>query len=178
MLPEFLKIAGYDTHMYGKWHLGFCDERLQPTSRGFDTFHGFWGSGGIGYYSHQPSGSGKINDYWVGERGSDAIERQSDLYSTDEFAKDTMEMLDRRVDTGDTDPFFAYVAFNAPHAPFDEHLASMVREYDNVEGERTGIRFRQIMSLDLLMSLYPDNRGILLGMIYRMDAMIGRIVTK
>merc|ERR1712130_187971 len=156
MLPEFLKIAGYDTHMYGKWHLGFCDERLQPTSRGFDTFHGFWGSGGIGYYSHQPSGSGKINDYWVGQRGSDAIERQSDLYSTDEFAKDMMEMLDRRVDTGDTDPFFAYVAFNAPHAPFDEHLASMVREYDNIEG----------------------NRGILLGMIYRMDAMIGRIVTK
>ena len=65
MLPKLMKDAGYNTHMFGKWHLGFCDESLLPTSRGFDTFHGFWASGGIAYYNHAPSGSGGIKDYWM-----------------------------------------------------------------------------------------------------------------
>ena len=35
-----MKEAGYDTHLYGKWHLGYCDERFRPNNRGFDTSYG------------------------------------------------------------------------------------------------------------------------------------------
>jgi arylsulfatase B len=47
LVSQYMKAAGYDTHMYGKWHVGMCDESLLPTARGFDTFRGFWGSGEV-----------------------------------------------------------------------------------------------------------------------------------
>lgn len=46
LFPELLQQNGYDTHYYGKWHLGYCNEAFLPINRGFDTFHGFVGAGG------------------------------------------------------------------------------------------------------------------------------------
>uniref|UniRef100_T1IPA2 Sulfatase N-terminal domain-containing protein n=1 Tax=Strigamia maritima TaxID=126957 RepID=T1IPA2_STRMM len=40
MIPKRLKEAGYHTHQIGKWHLGYCDRRYTPLSRGFDTHLG------------------------------------------------------------------------------------------------------------------------------------------
>lgn len=46
-----LKSLGYDTHMVGKWHLGYYKKEFQPLQRGFDTFYGFF-SGAEYYFSH------------------------------------------------------------------------------------------------------------------------------
>ena len=40
LLPEYLKSIGYKAHMFGKWHLGFCNEKYTPVQRGFDSFQG------------------------------------------------------------------------------------------------------------------------------------------
>ena len=40
LLPEYLRTMGYKTHMFGKWHLGFCNEKYTPLERGFDSFQG------------------------------------------------------------------------------------------------------------------------------------------
>ena len=79
--------------------------------------------------------------------------RDSKLYTTDEFAKDMGEMLDERIRTNDKDPFFTWMAFNAPHAPFEAPDSSILDQYDNLR-----------------------TRNVLFGMIYRMDLMVGQIL--
>ena len=50
VLPEVLKRNGYRTHLIGKWHLGHCNKKYLPLSRGFDTHYGFW-QGAEDYYT-------------------------------------------------------------------------------------------------------------------------------
>eukprot|EP00040_Diaphanoeca_grandis_P027757 m.158827 g.158827 ORF g.158827 m.158827 type:complete len:637 (+) comp31110_c0_seq1:223-2133(+) len=58
MLPATLKAEkNYRTHMIGKWHLGFRNETLTPTFRGYDTFLGYYHMG-EDYYLHTQSAKG------------------------------------------------------------------------------------------------------------------------
>lgn len=41
LLPALLKLRGYSSHQYGKWHQGWYRQELTPTGRGFDTSSGF-----------------------------------------------------------------------------------------------------------------------------------------
>ena len=43
--------AGYQSHIVGKWHLGFCNRKFWPQNRGFDSYYGFL-TGMEGYYNH------------------------------------------------------------------------------------------------------------------------------
>ncbi|KAH6932272.1 hypothetical protein HPB50_004145 [Hyalomma asiaticum] len=51
IMPEHFKDLGYETHLIGKWHIGYYSLKYTPTCRGFDTFFGFY-IGGVDYYSH------------------------------------------------------------------------------------------------------------------------------
>ena len=48
-------IAGYKTHLVGKWHLGFHKWPYVPTRRGFSSSYGFW-DGAEDHFSHKVSG--------------------------------------------------------------------------------------------------------------------------
>ena len=50
LLSEKLTELGYDSHVVGKWHLGFCDEKYLPLNRGFASHYGYW-LGEEGYYT-------------------------------------------------------------------------------------------------------------------------------
>ena len=40
LLPEYLEQLGYESHMFGKWHLGHCNTKYTPTARGFNSMEG------------------------------------------------------------------------------------------------------------------------------------------
>jgi arylsulfatase A len=103
LIPQYLKQAGYRTACIGKWNIGFA-EGSRPTDRGFDEFFGFR-SGNIDYYDHVYAGE---KDMF---RNTEPVDIEG--YSTDLFADAACDFIRRNANR----PFFAYVAFNAPHYP-------------------------------------------------------------
>jgi len=125
-LPQVLKSAGYTTGIFGKWHLG--DEApYQPERRGFDEVL-IHGGGGIGqYYTNCSSADAPVNkgvaDDYSTRRYTDPVLRhngtfvQTRGYCTDVFFNAALGWIKERTTTG-KEPFFAYIATNAPHLPF------------------------------------------------------------
>ncbi len=104
LLSETLKEQGYATAAIGKWHLGDHVD-LWPQNQGFDYFYGFSG-GGLSYWG-QPDKTG-IN--YMQENGV-KIEPTKQTYITDDFSDKAVEFIDKNVEN----PFFIYLAYNAPH---------------------------------------------------------------
>ena len=105
-LPQLLKTAGYHTGIVGKWHLGLESPNL-PNERGFDFFHGFLGDMMDDYFTHLRHG----NNYM--RRNAEVITPKG--HATDLFTDWACEYIrDRAVKP---EPFFLYLAYNAPHSP-------------------------------------------------------------
>ena len=107
LLPQVLKEAGYYSALIGKWHLGLESPNV-PNERGFDFFHGFLGD--------------MMDDYWTHRRGGHNFMRRNlevidpEGHATDLFAGWACEFLEERARKPE-EPFFLYLAFNAPHDP-------------------------------------------------------------
>lgn len=54
-LADALHVAGHETAICGKWHLGEFEEAYRPTKRGFDHQYGHW-FGAIDYFKHDCGG--------------------------------------------------------------------------------------------------------------------------
>ena len=106
LLPELLKQAGYHSALVGKWHLGL-EKPNRPTDRGFDFFHGFLGDMMDDYYLHRRH---NVNYMRRGEEEIDPEGHATDLFS--DWASDYLRS--RRTAR---QPFFLYLAYNAPHTP-------------------------------------------------------------
>ena len=99
-LADLLKRAGYATGLVGKWHNGALERRYHPNARGFDEFAGFCG-GWEPYFEWRLDRNGSIS-------------RSDGRYLTDVFTDEAVQFI-RRHRRG---PFFLYLAYNAPHFPF------------------------------------------------------------
>ena len=98
-LAEALRGAGYRTGCIGKWHNG-GQFPLTPQGQGFDEFFGFTG--------------GHCNDYFDATLLRGARPERTHGYITDVLTAEAMKFISARKDA----PFFCYVAYNAPHSPF------------------------------------------------------------
>ena len=109
-LPTLLQDAGYRTYMAGKWHLGSRPESL-PNARGFDRSVALLESGADNWEAkhYLPAGSAT----WV-EDGQ-PVSLPDDFYSSSYYADKLIEYLSSEPDS--EQPFFAYLAFQAVHAP-------------------------------------------------------------
>eukprot|EP00752_Nemacystus_decipiens_P014913 g13276.t1 len=52
LFPQYMKDAGYETHMIGKWHIGSYTHHHIPSQRGFDTYLGYLNDEEM-YWTHQ-----------------------------------------------------------------------------------------------------------------------------
>lgn len=108
-----LKKEGYATGISGKWHLGLKDE-CRPNANGFDEFNGFL-AGCLDYYSHifyygmADGNTNPTHDLW---------ENENEVYANGEYL--TERITAKGVDfirRHREEPFFLYLAYNAPHYP-------------------------------------------------------------
>lgn len=106
MLPQMLRDAGYRTAMVGKWHLGHSDAAFWPMQRGFDSFYGAT-VGEIDHFTHESHG---IPDWY---RDNAPLEEEG--YDNLLFADEAVRVIEGH---DGSEPLFLYLAFTAPHTPF------------------------------------------------------------
>ena len=116
MMPQLFADNGYATAIFGKWHLGDSTP-FRPQDRGFQET-----------LVHGGGGVGQIPDYWGNDYSDDTYfhngrPRKFAGYCTDIFFAEATRYIEAHRDQ----PFFVYLATNAPHSPYrvpDEWSAS------------------------------------------------------
>ena len=128
-LADELKQAGYHTAIVGKWHLGL-ESPNTPNERGFDFFHGFLGDMMDSYTTHLRHGNNYLR------RNGETIEAEG--HATDLFTAWAGEYLRERAQYPGQ-PFFLYLAYNAPHFPIEppaEWLAKVKQRAPQLDDKR------------------------------------------
>ncbi len=105
-ISRLLKQAGYQTALIGKWHLGY-EPKFAPHLHGFDfTFYCI--GGGMDYFHYLDTVAG----YNLFQDGRPICR---DGYFTDLVTDTALSYLERNVPR---QPFFLYLPYTVPHAPF------------------------------------------------------------
>jgi len=135
-IAEVLGQVDYTNIIIGKWHMG-THPTHHPLNRGFDEFYGFL-SGGHDYFPESLT----LNDLsevteqwgWYRTKIMHANTRvEVDEYLTDELSNEAVSFVERHHD--DENPFFLYLAYNAPHTPMQASQKYLDR-FPNLSGKR------------------------------------------
>ena len=127
-LAEVLKGAGYYTAMAGKWHLGELQPHW-PADRGFDNYFGLI-SGAANYFDITKDKSPRVVRTMALDNKRYTPPAKG-FYMTDAITGYALHILDKQ--KTQSQPFFLYVAYTAPHFPLQampEDIARYAGEYD------------------------------------------------
>ena len=169
ILPEFLRGVGYQTWMFGKWHLGGTEDNRYsgpeylPQRRGFDYFYGHL-HGAVDYYSHKRKDLDKLD--W--QRNGEPVNETG--FTTDLLADDAIRMVKQREPDR---PFLLYLAFNAVHGPIQpppsapdlskrnkrELLLANVTHMDAAIGRLLNTIDKEGLRKNTLVLFFGDNGG-------------------
>jgi len=128
-IADELGEVGYHTGIVGKWHLGL-ESPNTPNERGFDFFHGFLGDMMDSYTTHLRHGNNYLR------LNGQVIEAEG--HATDLFTDWSIAYLKERASKKDQ-PFFLYLAYNAPHFPIEppaEWLAKVRERQPGLDEKR------------------------------------------
>ena len=127
-IGEVIRSAGYRTMMVGKWH---CEG--VPFERGFDRHFGFMGGG---------------TDYLLGDEsftldGKPWKVQQNGFYATTALTDYAVRFIREENRAHPQQPFFLYLAYNAPHAPIEarsedvaKYRGKYLKGWDTIRKER------------------------------------------
>lgn len=130
-IAQTLSPAGYRSFISGKWHLGTDD----PTQHGFEEFYGTLVSAkrffDPDHLLRLPSGNPTRN-YATGA-----------YYATDAVTDHALDFLSLARQTP-TQPWFLYLAYNAPHFPLQAPSAEIAKYADRYHGGWDQIRAERL----------------------------------
>lgn len=144
-VAEALSANGYATMMSGKWHLSI-DEKQQPKERGFQNSFGLIEGGGSHFADRLRLVDWLTVTYL--ENGKPA-KLQDDFYSSIGYTDKIIEYIDGAGDK----PFFAYVAYTAPHDPLqvpDDWLDRYKGKFDDGPTKFKAQRRKRLIELGLI----------------------------
>jgi arylsulfatase A-like enzyme len=110
-LPQLLAASGYRTGLFGKWHLG-DNYPMRPEDRGFQET--LWLQGGGLAQPGDPPSLDPATAYFNPILKKNGKEVKTRGYCTDVITDGAVGFIK----SGSDKPFFAYVAYNAPHGPY------------------------------------------------------------
>ena len=122
-MADVFKAGGYRTGMFGKWHLG-DNYPYRPQDRGFDTV-----------VAHKGGGVGNTPDFWGNNYFDDTYFADGEPVDYAGYCTDVwFEQATKFIEGSGDQPFFAYIATNAPHSPYmvEERYAAPYRGNEQI----------------------------------------------
>ena len=146
-VAALLKNAGYHTYMAGKWHLGEEPQHF-PAARGFERD-----------LTLIPGGGSHFDDMWgaKGEKqlytrnGKVITELRPGFHSSVDYTDAIIDNIGENKSDGK--PFFAYLAYQAPHDPFqlpDDWLDKYKGRYDQGYDVTRAARIERMKQLGII----------------------------
>jgi len=135
LMPQALRDAGYRTALVGKWHLGHADTKFWPMQRGFDSFYGAL-VGEIDHFEHASHG---VKDWYRDNAPLDEAGFDNTL-----FGQEAARVIEGH---DPAQPLFIYLAFTAPHSPF-QAPEEYVRRFAHVEDEQRRLYSAMVSVMD------------------------------
>ncbi|WOH39525.1 arylsulfatase [Thalassotalea fonticola] len=153
---QLLQQSGYQTGLFGKWHLG-DEQQYLPQNRGFSEVF-MHGAGGIGQSfpgsgADFPPNQNKENKYFDNVILHNDTVVQTKGFCTDVFFQAALGWIKQQHDA--KQPFFAYISTNAPHGPMLAPEKYKQRFKDMGWDDKTQGRYGMIENID-------DNFGLLM----------------
>jgi len=145
-LASALKKADYKSVALGKWHLG-AHESQRPFQRGFDDFFGFL-SGGHQYFPELWT----LKDEYEVKSQFDAYKTkllrnnsriEENEYLTDALSREAVNYIEKYKE----EPFFMYLAYNAPHAPM-QATDTYLKRFPNIKDKKRKTYAAMISAMD------------------------------
>lgn len=136
-LPEVLSEAPepYATSAVGKWHLAAYNSPSgvdHPNLAGFEFYSGSMAN----LYDHDER-DGRAHSFLYWERITNGEISKSEVYATTATVDDALERMDTM-----PEPWLLYVAFNAPHTPWDPPPQGLHQQGDVTADTPEEIRYR------------------------------------
>jgi arylsulfatase len=147
-LPQILNDAGYHTYISGKWHLGNEREHW-PSKKGFEQTFVLLPGGGSHWNDRLPVCPPETMVYSQNGKLIDIL--PEDFYSTKDYTNHLLEWLEK--DKYDKKPFFAYLAYTAPHDPLhapEKYIDKYKGKYDQGFNALRTERFESLKNMGII----------------------------
>lgn len=142
--PQVLQTAGYETAIFGKWHLG-DEEAYLPQNRGFDEVL-IHGAGGLGQYRWGDFELNEQHKYFDNVLLHNDIIVKTKGFCTDLFFEAALAWIQKQHEM--ESPYFAYISLNAPHGPMIAPENYKERFLEAGYDEKTAGRYGMIENID------------------------------